>query len=148
MHFQSSDVCTSTTSGRCALAERRILATSLARSSRRAGRELRSSPPHAAGRTSKPCARKASARSSPSLGIGPRTSCGTGISIRTGSTPAPFAAETELKGTSPMRLPRLLMLLHDYYPEEVRVVAEARAAAAAGFEVDVIALRGADEPPA
>jgi glycosyltransferase involved in cell wall biosynthesis len=39
------------------------------------------------------------------------------------------------------------MLLHDYYPEEVRVVAEARAAAAAGFEVDVIALRGPGEPP-
>jgi glycosyltransferase involved in cell wall biosynthesis len=39
------------------------------------------------------------------------------------------------------------MLLHDYYPEEVRVVAESRAAAVAGFDVDVIALRGADEPP-
>jgi glycosyltransferase involved in cell wall biosynthesis len=37
------------------------------------------------------------------------------------------------------------MLLHDYYPEETRVVAEARAAHAAGFEVDVLALRGDGE---
>jgi glycosyltransferase involved in cell wall biosynthesis len=42
-------------------------------------------------------------------------------------------------------MPRLLMILHDFYPEESRVVAEARAAAAAGFEVDVLALRGPDE---
>jgi glycosyltransferase involved in cell wall biosynthesis len=41
--------------------------------------------------------------------------------------------------------PRILMLLHDYYPEEVRVVAEARAAVAAGFAVDVLALRGDGE---
>ena len=44
-----------------------------------------------------------------------------------------------------MRSPRLLMLLHDYYPEETRVVAEARAAVAAGFAVDVLALRGEGE---
>jgi glycosyltransferase involved in cell wall biosynthesis len=37
------------------------------------------------------------------------------------------------------------MILHDFYPEESRVVAEARAAVAAGFEVDVLALRGPDE---
>src|SRR5438045_9000973 len=37
------------------------------------------------------------------------------------------------------------MLLHDYYPEETRVVSEARAAVAAGFEVDVLALRGQGE---
>ena len=37
------------------------------------------------------------------------------------------------------------MLLHDYYPEETRVVSEARAAVAAGFEVDVVALRGDGE---
>ena len=37
--------------------------------------------------------------------------------------------------------PRLLMLLHDYYPQETRVVSEARAAVAAGFEVDILALR-------
>ncbi len=37
------------------------------------------------------------------------------------------------------------MVLHDYYPEEARVVAEARAAVAAGFAVDVLALRGAGE---
>jgi glycosyltransferase involved in cell wall biosynthesis len=37
------------------------------------------------------------------------------------------------------------MLLHDYYPEEVRVGAEARAAIAAGFEVDVLALRRDDQ---
>ena len=42
-------------------------------------------------------------------------------------------------------MPRLLMILHDFYPEESRVVAEARAAVAAGFEVDVLALRGPDE---
>src|SRR5687768_14942836 len=39
------------------------------------------------------------------------------------------------------RQPRLLMLLHDYYPEEPRVAAEAHAALDAGFEVDVVALR-------
>ena len=44
-----------------------------------------------------------------------------------------------------MPSPRLLMLLHDYYPEETRVVSEARAAVAAGFEVDVLALRGQGE---
>lgn len=38
------------------------------------------------------------------------------------------------------------MLLHDYYPEETRVVSEARAAVTAGFEVDVLALRGDGEP--
>jgi glycosyltransferase involved in cell wall biosynthesis len=37
------------------------------------------------------------------------------------------------------------MLLHDYYPEETRVASEARAAVAAGFEVDVLALRGQGE---
>jgi glycosyltransferase involved in cell wall biosynthesis len=37
------------------------------------------------------------------------------------------------------------MVLHDYYPEETRVVSEARAAVAAGFEVDVLALRGSGE---
>lgn len=41
-----------------------------------------------------------------------------------------------------MRKPRLLMLLHSYYPEDGRVAAEARAAIASGFEVAVIALRG------
>lgn len=44
-----------------------------------------------------------------------------------------------------MRQPRMLMLVHDYYPEEVRVVAQARAAVAAGFEVEILALRGPGE---
>jgi glycosyltransferase involved in cell wall biosynthesis len=38
------------------------------------------------------------------------------------------------------------MLLHDYYPEEIRVAAEARAAIAAGFDVAVLALQGDDQP--
>lgn len=37
------------------------------------------------------------------------------------------------------------MLLHAYYPEDGRVVAEARAAIAAGFEVAVVALRRQDQ---
>lgn len=41
----------------------------------------------------------------------------------------------------PRRPPRLLMLLHGYYPDEPRVAAEVRAASAAGFEVDIVALR-------
>lgn len=36
--------------------------------------------------------------------------------------------------------PRLLMLLHAYYPDDTRVAAQARAAVAAGFDVDVVAL--------
>jgi glycosyltransferase involved in cell wall biosynthesis len=36
---------------------------------------------------------------------------------------------------------RLLMILHGYFPDEPRVAAEARAARAEGFDVDVIALR-------
>jgi glycosyltransferase involved in cell wall biosynthesis len=44
-----------------------------------------------------------------------------------------------------MKAPRILMLLHDYYPEEVRVAAQARAAVSAGFDVDVLALRGVGE---
>lgn len=44
-----------------------------------------------------------------------------------------------------MRQPRLLMIVHDYVPEETRVIAEARAAVVAGFAVDVLALRGKDE---
>lgn len=40
-----------------------------------------------------------------------------------------------------LRSPRLLMLLHGYFPDEPRVAAEARAALDAGFEVDVVALR-------
>ena len=51
-------------------------------------------------------------------------------------------AETD---TTTMRAPRLLMLLHDYFPEEPRVATEARAAQAAGFEVTVVALRGPGE---
>jgi glycosyltransferase involved in cell wall biosynthesis len=39
------------------------------------------------------------------------------------------------------RRPRLLMLLHGYYPDEPRVHAEATAAAEAGFEVDILTLR-------
>jgi len=42
---------------------------------------------------------------------------------------------------------RLLMLLHDGCPKEVRVEAQIRAAVAAGFEVDVVALRGPGEAP-
>jgi len=37
------------------------------------------------------------------------------------------------------------MLVHAYYPEDVRVAAEARAAIAAGFEVAVVALRRQDQ---
>lgn len=37
------------------------------------------------------------------------------------------------------------MLVHAYYPEDVRVAAEARAAIAAGFEVAVVALRRNDQ---
>jgi glycosyltransferase involved in cell wall biosynthesis len=39
------------------------------------------------------------------------------------------------------------MIVHDYLPEEARVMAEARAAVVAGFAVDVLALRGEDEAP-
>jgi glycosyltransferase involved in cell wall biosynthesis len=39
------------------------------------------------------------------------------------------------------RRPRLLMLLHGYFPDDPRASAQARAAVDAGFEVDVIALR-------
>lgn len=39
------------------------------------------------------------------------------------------------------RRPRLLMLLHGYYPDEPRVLAEATAAVDAGFEVDILTLR-------
>ena len=46
------------------------------------------------------------------------------------------------------RVPRLLMILHDYYPDEPRVAAEARAASEAGFEVDVVALRRPGEAAA
>lgn len=46
------------------------------------------------------------------------------------------------------RRPRLLMLLHGFFPMEVRVAAEVRAAIAAGFDVDVIALRGEGEDKA
>ena len=46
------------------------------------------------------------------------------------------------------RKPRLLMLLHGYYPDEARVAGEARAAVAAGFEVDVVALGRKGEAPA
>jgi glycosyltransferase involved in cell wall biosynthesis len=46
-----------------------------------------------------------------------------------------------------MRAPRLLMLLHDCYPQEPRVASEARAARAAGFEVTVVALREPGEEP-
>lgn len=42
---------------------------------------------------------------------------------------------------SDRRAPRVLMVLHGFFPTEVRVAAEVRAAVAAGFEVDVIALR-------
>jgi glycosyltransferase involved in cell wall biosynthesis len=38
------------------------------------------------------------------------------------------------------------MLLHGYFPEP-RVASEARSAVAAGFEVDIVALRREDEPP-
>ena len=40
---------------------------------------------------------------------------------------------------------RLLMILHDQCPKEVRVEAQIRAAVDAGFEVDVVALRGPGE---
>lgn len=49
-----------------------------------------------------------------------------------------------MKAQSP---PRVLMLLHGYFPGEPRVAAEARAAVEAGFEVDVIALRRSEDPP-
>lgn len=39
------------------------------------------------------------------------------------------------------------MIVHDYIPEETRVIAEARAAVVAGFAVDILALRGVDEAP-
>jgi hypothetical protein len=42
---------------------------------------------------------------------------------------------------------RVLMLLHGYFPDEPRVASEARAAVAAGFEVDIITLRRAGEAP-
>ena len=48
---------------------------------------------------------------------------------------------------STARRPRVLMLLHGFFPDEVRVAAEARAAVAAGFEVDVIALRHTGDLP-
>ncbi len=44
------------------------------------------------------------------------------------------------------RAPRVLMLLHAHFPDEPRVAAEVRAAVAAGFEVDVVALRRQGEP--
>ena len=44
------------------------------------------------------------------------------------------------------RPPRLLMLLHGYYPDEPRVLAEARAAIDAGFDVDVLALQRRGDP--
>lgn len=44
------------------------------------------------------------------------------------------------------RRPRVLMLLHGFFPMDVRVAAEVRAAVAAGFEVDVIALGGESCP--
>jgi len=50
-----------------------------------------------------------------------------------------------LKTGRPMRQPRLLMVVHDHIPEEVRVVSQARAAVAAGFAVDIVALRGEGE---
>lgn len=46
------------------------------------------------------------------------------------------------------RPPRLLMLLHGYFPDEPRVASEARAATDGGFEVDVVALRRPGEPAA
>jgi glycosyltransferase involved in cell wall biosynthesis len=39
------------------------------------------------------------------------------------------------------RAPRVLMLLHAHFPDEPRVAAEVGAAVAAGFDVDVVALR-------
>jgi glycosyltransferase involved in cell wall biosynthesis len=42
--------------------------------------------------------------------------------------------------------PSVLMLLHASFPTEVRVAAEVRAAVAAGFDVDVIALRDEGKP--
>ena len=39
------------------------------------------------------------------------------------------------------------MILHGFFPTEVRVAAEVRAAVAAGFEVDVIALRDEGQEP-
>jgi glycosyltransferase involved in cell wall biosynthesis len=44
-----------------------------------------------------------------------------------------------------MAKPRLLMLLHGYFPDEPRVAAEARAARDGGFEVHVIAMRRSGE---
>ena len=38
-------------------------------------------------------------------------------------------------------VPRVLMLLHGYFPDEPRVAAEARAAIDAGFDVDIVTLR-------
>jgi glycosyltransferase involved in cell wall biosynthesis len=39
------------------------------------------------------------------------------------------------------------MLLHGYFPDDPRVSSEARAAATAGFEIDVVALRRRQDPP-
>ena len=41
---------------------------------------------------------------------------------------------------------RLLMIVHSSVPDDPRVMAEARAAQDAGFEVDIVALRAAGEP--
>src|SRR5262245_28041138 len=58
---------------------------------------------------------------------------------------APHSAEPSppaRRALDPMtRQPRLLMLLHGYYPDEPRVLAEATAAVGAGFEVDILTLR-------
>jgi len=58
---------------------------------------------------------------------------------------SPPLAMARTKTDRTMRAPRLLMLLHDYFPEEPRVATEARAATAAGFDLTVVALRGPGE---
>src|SRR5688572_29521213 len=95
--------------------------------------------------------------------------CGTGSCLREIATPMPHI---QSHASQPRRLafesrvamlvrvvrpavsarsrpapPRLLMLLHGYFPDEPRVAAEARAAVDAGFEVDVVALRRPGEAP-
>ena len=42
---------------------------------------------------------------------------------------------------------RLLMVVHSTVPDDPRVMSEARAARDAGFEVDIVALRGDAEFP-
>src|SRR5581483_7535648 len=100
-----------------------------------------------------PWARRPAASSSAIFGMGPLTACGAAIRIRSICL-SPWRRPVGLgtpRASCPgryggrVRAARLLMLLHDYYPEEVRVVSEARAAVAAGFEVDVLALRGSGE---